>query len=227
MKNNISLKGPSILTNKKPQKLVILFHGYGDNADNFISVVQELHDPESSINYFAPNAPSSVPQYPLGYQWFELYPNGINFNEAGPEEKKLMKDDCMSSLKLIKDYIINLCKSNNLNFEDCFIIGFSQGAMIAYEFGKYLDKKLAGCCLLSGRILPSNDHKRENFKKTPILLIHGDQDNILEPKYYFEALKILKNEGYLFEKYLLEGEGHTISFRMIQLIKNFIKKTMT
>ena len=91
MKNNISLKGPSILTNKKPQKLVILFHGYGDNADNFISVVQGLHDPESSINYFAPNAPSSVPQYPLGYQWFELYPNGINFNEIVILNKKTGK----------------------------------------------------------------------------------------------------------------------------------------
>ena len=159
MNNKLSLSGPSFEPNKKPKKLVILLHGYGDNAENFVSVAKNLYDFNINVNFFVPNAPSVVPQYPIGRQWFDIYPNGINFNEAGSNEKAIMEKDCQSSLELIKQYINNLCIKFNLRFEDCFIIGFSQGAMMAFEFGKYIDKILAGCVLISGRILPSENYE--------------------------------------------------------------------
>ena len=117
--------------------------------------------------------------------------NGINFNEASPAEKEILKQDCLSSLSLIKDYINDLCIKHKLALKDCFIIGFSQGAMMAFEFGKYVNDTFAGCVLLSGRILPSEDHEKKYFIKTPVLIVHGDQDTVLEPKYFDEANKIL------------------------------------
>ncbi len=38
------LEGPSFLPNKKPKKLIFLFHGYGDNAENFIHLSENLND---------------------------------------------------------------------------------------------------------------------------------------------------------------------------------------
>ena len=81
----------SLETTNSPSKICILLHGYGDNAENFISITRDLLIPELKINFYVPNAPSSVPQYPTGRQWFDLYPNGINFNDAGPKEKMIMK----------------------------------------------------------------------------------------------------------------------------------------
>ena len=216
----------SLETTNSPSKICILLHGYGDNAENFISITRDLLIPELKINFYVPNAPSFVPQYPTGRQWFDLYPNGINFNDAGPKEKEMMKKDCESSLELIKNFTENLCKKLKLTLQDCFIIGFSQGAMMAFEFGKYVDKKFAGCALISGRILPSDNHAKNVFSKTPIIIIHGDQDTVLEPKYFDEACSILKNQGYFYEDHLLVNEAHTISNNATKLIKNFIKKNL-
>tara|TARA_B100000029_G_scaffold459740_1_gene490146 strand:+ start:1974 stop:2648 length:675 start_codon:yes stop_codon:yes gene_type:complete len=223
----MTLHGPSFELSKNPDKLVFLLHGYGDNGENFIPLAKSLYDSESNINFYAPNAPSPVPQFPTGRQWFELYPNGINFNEAGPKEKELLKQDCIASLKLIQNYISNLCLKYNLSLRDCFILGFSQGAMMSFEFGKFANEYLAGCILLSGRILPSENHEKKKFNKTPILIIHGDQDEVLVPKYFFEACDILKNNNFLFESHLIKNEAHTISKDILNISKKFIKKNMT
>ena len=72
---------------------IILLHGYGDHADNFIPLAEHLNDNIIEGNFFAPNAPFEVPQYPLGRQWFNPYPNGIHFNEVGIKEKQIMKKE--------------------------------------------------------------------------------------------------------------------------------------
>ena len=227
MKNKEALKGQLFEPSNNPHKLAFLLHGYGDNAENFIHIAKGLYDPETNINFYAPNAPTTLPQYSSGRQWFDLYPNGINFNQAGPKEKKILEEDCLSSLALIRNYITMYCEKFNLTFNDCFIIGFSQGAMMAFEVGKYINQTFAGCVLLSGRILPSQDQHKESFVKSPILVIHGDKDTILEPKYFNEACNILDKQGYFYESHLLVDLEHTISEKTIDLTKKFIKKCMT
>ena len=37
----------------------------------------------------------------------------------------------------------------------------------------------------------------------------------------------LKNKGFLFDSYLMENEGHTISVEALKLTKDFLKKHMT
>jgi len=226
MNNKNLLKGPSFGPNDNPRKLVFLFHGYGDNGENFISLAKSLNNPKININFFAPNAPTIVSQYPLGRQWFELYPNGIHFNEAGPKEKEMFKKDCHFSLNLIKLYIKKKCLKYKLTYKDCFIIGFSQGAMIAFEFGMYINSIFAGCVLLSGRILSSLNYEERKFSKTPMMIVHGDQDSVLEPRYFIEACKILQNQHFLFESYLIKGDEHTISPEALKLTQNFIKKNV-
>ena len=224
MKNITPLNGPCFETPEKPEKLVFLLHGYGDNAENFIPLATHLHNPELNINFYVPNAPSSIPQYPIGRQWFDLYPNGINYNEASPAEKEILKQDCLSSLNLIKDYINNLCIKYKLTHKDCFIIGFSQGAMIAYELGNYMKSTFAGCSMLSGRILSSDQLDNNFFIKTPLLIIHGDNDEIVDPKYFTKACQIAKSKGFIIQEHLIKNEGHTISQKTLEIVHNFIKK---
>ena len=220
------LTGPSLEVKNNPEKFVFLLHGYGDNGENFISLSENLHVSSSNISFFAPNGPSSVPQYPIGRQWFDIYPNGIPMIEAGPREKEILEQDCLVSLNLLKNYIDALCLKHQLTYKDCFIIGFSQGAIMAFELGKYINQIFAGCVLLSGRILPSENHNKSPFIKTPIMIAHGDQDSVINPKYFDEACNILNKEGFLFESSLLKGEPHTISSEMLYLVQNFLKKNV-
>ena len=218
------LEGHSFKFHEKPEKLVFLLHGYGDNAENFISLAEYLNDNTININFFAPNAPSIVPQHPQGRQWFNPYPNDIHYNKAGPKEKSIMKNECEASIKQLEKYIGNLCLLNKLSHQDCFLIGFSQGAMIAYELGIYLRQKFSGCAMLSGRILSPQRFENNFFIKTPLLIVHGDNDDLVNPKYFIEACQITKTIGFLVEKYLLKGEGHMISLKTLQIVQNFIKK---
>jgi len=226
MDNNKHLEGHSLISSDSPENLVFLLHGYGDNAENFISLAQSLKNPSVNINFFAPNAPSAIHQYPTGREWFNLYPNGINFNQAGPDEKEILKAECIHSVKLIKKYIKDLCVKYKLTFKNCFIVGFSQGAMIAFETGKYINDIFAGCILLSGRILPSSNYNKKLFNKTPLLIIHGDQDTVIEPHYFQQTTSILENHGYFYESHLIKDLEHSISPETIQIIKNFLKKNV-
>ena len=58
------------------------------------------------------------------------------------------------------------------------------------------------------------------------MIIHGDSDVVMEPKYFFEACKILQNQGFLFESHLMKGEGHTISSVTLKFTLNFIQKNL-
>ena len=218
------LDGDTILFTKKPKKLIIFLHGYGDNAENFISITKYFKDNIFEANYFAPNAPFSVPQYPSGRQWFDPYPNGIHYNEAGSEEKAIMKQECETSIKLLEEYINKLCSLNNLSYQDCFLIGFSQGAMIVFELGNFMKRTFAGCIMISGRILSTHSIDNNLFISTPLMILHGDSDDVVNPKYYKEACQITKSNGFNVEKYLINEEGHTISAKMLQLVEDFLKK---
>ena len=82
MKNEMLLEGPSIETNDNPKKLIFMLHGYGDNAENFIQVAESLRKDEWKANYYALNAPLSIPGFSSqgvydGFQWFNIYPNII------------------------------------------------------------------------------------------------------------------------------------------------------
>ncbi len=226
MENIINFDGGVLEAYDKPHKLVFLLHGYGDNGKNFIHIAQNLILNNINSNFYALNAPSYVEQFPSGRQWFDLYPNGISFEHAGPKEIEIIKKDCLKSLAFINKNITEICNRFKLKYEDCFILGFSQGAMIAYELGKYSNERFAGCILLSGRIISSSNEQKQNFSRTPILLLHGDEDIVLEPKYFYESVKILRKNAFSFESNLLKGEGHTISNNAIKIIQNFIKKNV-
>ena len=98
--------------------------------------------------------------------------------------------------------------------------------MIAYELGNHINKTLAGCILLSGRILSSRELAKQTFVKTPLLIVHGDQDDVVPSKHYTEACEFAKLNKFSFESYLIGGEGHTISLKTLKLVQKFIKKYM-
>lgn len=223
---NNKIDGLSYLLHDNPKKLVILLHGYGDNAENFIPLAKYLNNNTFKANFFAPNAPSIVPQYPTGRQWFDPYPNGVHYNEVGQAEKIIMQKECKVSIEQLTEYINRLCLINNLLYKDCFLIGFSQGAMIAYELGNFLREKFAGCVMLSGRILSSKKFNNNLFFKTPLLIIHGDSDDIVNPKCFREACLIAQNNGFILEEHLIKGEGHTISSKILEIVQIFLKKYM-
>jgi len=224
--NKEILQECSYLPHGRPNKLIFLLHGYGDNANNFIHIANALHQPDWLANYIALNAPSKIHNYPLGREWFNLYPNGIYITEAGAEEINTIKSEVQAALNKIKNTIKNFTDKFSLKFSDCFVVGFSQGGMMTFELGDYLDRQLGGLAILSGRIFDERIINNANFLQTPFFISHGDKDNVLLVENFYKSCDFLKENKFNYESYLLKGDSHTISPDTINLLQQFIKKNL-
>ena len=224
--NKEILQEYSFLPHNRPKKIIFLLHGYGDNAENFIHIASAIHQSDWEANYVAINAPSKIHNYPLGGEWFNLYPNGIYIAEAGAKEIDAIKSEILIALNKIKNTIKNYADKFSLKFSDCIVIGFSQGGMMTFELGDYLNQQLGGLAIISGRIFDERVINNINFLRTPLFISHGDKDDVLSVENFYKSCDFLKENKFNYESHLLKGDCHTISSEAIDLLRKFIKKNL-
>ena len=220
------LTGPSYSLHSKAKKLIVMLHGYGDTAENFIYIANQLDQEEWGAQYISLNAPETIPNYPMGNQWFDIYPNGIYISDAGPNEVAIIRlgvKKALEKIKLTIKYHLNLLQ---LTFKDCLVMGFSQGGMMTFELGNSCQERLGALAILSGRIIEQTIIDNESLKKTPIFISHGDQDDVLPVTNFYKSKIYLKNNNCIFEAHELMGDTHTISPKAINLLQEFIKKNL-
>ena len=224
MNQKYSLNGPSVLKGKlkEVQNIIVMLHGYGSNGDDLIQISEFLKEDSLNTLYTAPNAPYKYNQFSNAFKWFEVYPDGIPIDQAGPEQQAKTEKEFKESCRLIKDYIYQLSEKHKIELKNIFLLGFSQGSMMSLEVGTELEKPIAGIISLSGRIYTEN-FKSKSRTKVPILVIHGENDDIIKSHRFYETCKILNECGYNIEKHLLQNLGHTISNDVIQITKKFIR----
>ncbi len=220
------LKGPSISKHDNPKKLIFMLHGYGDNAANFMHLANPIDIEDWQAQYISLNAPSFIAGNFMGYQWFDLYPNGIYIADAGPKEFEKIQTEINDAVNKIINTIEYYCANLNLTLQDCVLMGFSQGGMMTFEVGNSLKKKLAGLAILSGRIMNNNQIKNTQLKQTPIFVSHGEKDDVIPVSSFFKSKEFLCKNNCKFESHILVEDGHNISPETITLLQNFIKKIL-
>ncbi len=220
------LKGPSISKHDKPSKLMVMLHGYGDNAANFMHLAQPIDIDNWKMHYISLNAPSVIPGNMMGYQWFDLYPGGVYISDAGPKEYEVVNQEIEEAILKLKSTIDFYLEQLQLEINDCFVMGFSQGGIITFELARSLNKTLAGIAILSGRIINKEELSNKYLQKTPIFISHGTHDDVLPISNFDKSVEYLKNKNYLFEPHLIEGDTHTISPNTISLFQKFVKKNI-
>ena len=220
------LKGPSISKHDKPLKLMVMLHGYGDNAANFMHLAHPIDQDEWKMHYISLNAPSVIPGNMMGYQWFDLYPGGVYISEAGPKEYELVNQEIEKSVFNLNETINFYLEQLQLTKKDCFIMGFSQGGIITFEYARRMNTNLGGIAIVSGRIIKKNEKTNLFLKKTPIFISHGSEDNVLPISNFNESVEYLKNNKYQFESHIISGDEHTISTKTIDKFQKFIKKNI-
>ena len=220
------LNGPSFSRHVNPKKLIFMLHGYGDNAANFMHLAHPIDQEEWQAAYIALNAPGVISGNFMGYQWFDLYPNGVYIADAGTKEFDQINKEVNESVKKIIKTIDQYCESLKLTYQDCFLLGFSQGGMMTFEVGSFLHKKLAGLAILSGRIMSNQKITNKNLLQTPIFISHGELDEVLPIKNYHKAKEYFKINKCNFESHIIASDAHNISPEAITLLQNFIKKIL-
>ena len=108
------LKGPSLTKHQNPKKLMIMLHGYGDNATNFIQIANLIDQDDFEMKYVALNAPDTIQDYPMGYEWFQLYLNGTHISNASAKEYDVAKKKISENVEKIHNSISLLLENLDL-----------------------------------------------------------------------------------------------------------------
>ena len=190
----------------QPTKAIIFLHGWTGDEHVFEPVAKMMNIDDAQ--WFFPRAPYKADSG-KGYSWFS------GTDETGWDIEKTK----VGIHQLLADI-----RSEGFSPKNIFLIGFSQGASLAMEIALRLPFAIGGIVPIAGfikyRDTLSNEATKES-KATPVLLLHGSQDEIIHVIASEKAHDFFKERGnpVYFKRY--DG-GHKIPKRTGPIIKSFI-----
>ncbi len=202
------LAGPTLAPVKGPAThLVVLVHGYGADGNDLIGLAQHWQGLLPTVAFAAPNAPSRVPGGP-GYQWFPI-------SRLDPHE---MRKGVEAAGPALDDYLDGELARLGLPPENLALAGFSQGTMLSLHVGPRRKVRPAAIVGFSG--LLAGPPPEEDIP--PILLTHGDSDQVIPPQAMFLAAAQLGLAGAAVQWHLAAGMGHGIDPEGLALAGQFL-----
>ena len=183
-----------------PDALVVLLHGYGSNGADLIALAPMWRHALPHAAFVAPNAPERCPGMPGGYQWWAL----TSFDRAA------MAAGARRAAATIDAFLDAELAAASLKPDRLLLVGFSQGTMMALHVGPRRADPVAGIIGYSGMLadplLPDADIR----SRPPILLVHGDRDDIVPLRGMHEAERELKRRGFAVEAHISPGLAHGV-----------------
>ena len=204
----------------KPEKkvdirnVIVMLHGYGgDGKDiSMLSMNWKRHMPNTA--FICPNGHEKCLINPSGYQWFDLT----------QDNHKYILDQSLIAEKKLHNFLNEVKNEFNLDNEKICLSGFSQGCMLAINLGLTTEKKFSCIVGFSGKIINLENLKSRKKNSTDILLIHGDQDDIVPPSHLLETKDFLLRERVSVESHLIKNCGHSIPIQASSIALNYILK---
>ena len=204
------LIGPIIDRGSSTKFLVFFLHGWGSDGSDLIQIGEIWKSKLPNTTFIAPNGPEVCGGNPHGRQWFDILSN--NDTEA-------LKGLNQSYLDL-KSFIDTYLKKYNLTQDKYFLVGFSQGTMLAIYTS--LREKLLGVVGYSGAFL--GNLPNEESKNNDYLLLHGQNDTIVPIAKMHNAIEKLEPVAKTLIKKIYNDLEHSINEKGIIEGLNFIKE---
>jgi phospholipase/carboxylesterase len=187
------------------RQLVVFLHGYGADGNDLIDIGRAWQQILPDAAFVSPHAPEPCAQAPVGRQWF-----GLTFRD--PDERWIGVNKAAHVLERFLDAELARRK---LPPGALALVGFSQGTMMSLHIG--LRRAIAPAAIVgySGMLVLPKDVPAESVageikSRPPILLAHGDQDELIPPQALFHAAQALAQLGVPVEWHLSAGIGHGI-----------------
>lgn len=211
------LNGPRAAARSGETKsLVIFLHGYGaDGADLFgLAEVLAPHLPDTAFR--SPDAPEPCGMNPMGRQWFP-----ISWIDGTPESE--MRARAAEAARTLDAYLDEAMEEEGVTAAETVLVGFSQGTMMSLTVGLRRKAQLAGIVGFSGRLVTDGD-AGPVVSHPPVLLIHGDQDEVIPVAALDEARAGLAEAGVPVSWHVSRGMGHGIAPDGLRLALEFIAR---
>ena len=184
---------------------VVFLHGYGANGADLLGLADPLGDHLPDTLFVAPDAPENCAGAPMGFQWFPIpWIDGSSEEEAQRGMAAAIDD--------INAFLDALMVDEDLLPEQVALVGFSQGSMMSLHVAPRREDPVAGIVAFSGRLLAPETLKDEVVSRMPVLLVHGDQDDVVPVQSLPEAAEALQEAGFkeVFA-HVMKGTAHGIA----------------
>jgi phospholipase/carboxylesterase len=199
----------------RPTSLVVLLHGYGSNGADLISLAPHWAKLMPQTQFVAPNAPEPVAMAPGGYQWF-----GLSRMDARELERGVEK-----AAPTVQKFLDRELERYQLPPQKLALVGFSQGTMMALHAG-VRRPALAGIVGFSGALPAPDKLKAEARCAPPVLLVHGDQDDMVPVSATLDAAEGLAKAGLSAQWHISLGLPHAIGPDGLALGGEFLKAAL-
>ena len=151
---------------------VVFLHGYGADGADLLGLADALAPHLPGTAFFAPDAPDRCPGAPFGRQWFP-----IPWIDGSTEEEQAAGLQAASAD--LNAFLDGILADEGLATGALALVGFSQGAMMAMHVAPRRAVAVAGVVAISGRLLAHERLEAEAAVKPPVLLVHGDRDDVV------------------------------------------------
>lgn len=184
---------------------IVFLHGYGANGEDLLGLADSLAEHLPDTLFVAPDAPESIPGMPYGLQWFP-----IPWIDGSSEEEA--HRGLVAAVADLNAFLDALMVDNDLLPEQVVLFGFSQGTMMALHVAPRREDALAGVVAFSGRLLSPELLADEVQSRPPVLLVHGDADEVVPVQSLPQAAEALQGAGWQdVYAHVMKGTGHGIA----------------
>ena len=187
------------------RSVVVFLHGYGANGADLIGLADPLGQHLPDTLFVAPDAPEDCAGSPMGFQWFPIpWIDGSSEQDAAAGMHSAVED--------LNAYLDALMVDEDVLPEQVALFGFSQGTMIGLHVAPRREDPLAGLVGFSGRLIEPELLKDEVVSRPPVLLVHGDEDDVVPVQSMPLAVEALEAAGWRdVYAHVMQGTGHGIA----------------
>ncbi len=187
------------------RQLVVFLHSLGADGRDLIDIGREWQPWLPDAAFVAPHAPDPYEDAPVGRQWFPLtfrdpgeYWRGVN--QAAPA---------------LDSFLDQELARHGLPASKLALVGFSQGTMMALHVGLRRATAPAAIVGYSGLVILEAGKGPESLaaairSKPPVLLVHGDRDDVVPTDMLFFSKEVLAAAGTSCAWHLSRGLAHGI-----------------
>jgi phospholipase/carboxylesterase len=202
MSDMLALDGPRFgpAAGGRPQSLVLLLHGLGADGNDLISLAPYWAKLLPHTEFVSPHAPFPCDMAPYGRQWFSLQDRAPAMMLAGVK----------AAAPILDAFIDAELAKRSLTDDRLALVGFSQGTMMSLYVAPRRAHAPAAVVGYSGALVGAESLVNDAKGRPPILLVHGDADQIVPFQAMAAAATGLKAAGLTVETLARPGLPHSI-----------------
>jgi phospholipase/carboxylesterase len=198
------------------KQLIIFVHGYGANGEDLISLSRYYAQVAPDAAFISPDAPYRCDGAPMGFQWYDVW-------MKDPAERLAA---IRSTGEIFDNFVTGQLAVHGLSEDKLVLIGFSQGTMMSLFTAPRRENAIAGIVGYSGRMESADTLKAEIRSKPPVVMVHGDSDELLAVSEMETAAATLRDCGVEIDTHIRPGLGHGIDEEGIRVGLAFVQKVL-